>query len=165
MSASTSNSSHHQQQRMRRSNAGSPTAANSSSSNSSRLLQPIRATVPYQLLRSNQQSPTRSPSSFSVGSNTGPTSSRCSSPPSPTQALSSPGGSGVADQRLIGRQRRSPDSRSSPERRSPSSPICRGKKHEMERGASVLWIGKCGSYEQAAKKVSDLRGQQMTFMS
>ncbi|XP_028672868.1 glucocorticoid induced 1a isoform X2 [Erpetoichthys calabaricus] len=136
MSASTSNSSHHQQQRMRRSNAGSPTAANSSSSsssNSSRLLQPIRATVPYQLLRSNQQSPTRSPSSFSVGSNTGPTSSRCSSPPSPTQALSSPGGSGVADQKLIGRQRRSPDSRSSPERRSPSSPICRVERSKPQQ--------------------------------
>ncbi|XP_041102184.1 glucocorticoid-induced transcript 1 protein-like isoform X3 [Polyodon spathula] len=134
MSASTSNTSHHQQQRMRRSNAGSPTStgiSSSSSSSSNRLLQPIRATVPYQL-RGNQQSPTRSPSSFSVGSNTGLTSSRCSSPPSPTQLITNPGGSSSVEGRRIGRQRRSPDCRSSPERMSPSLPVYR-----VERSKSL----------------------------
>ncbi|RXM30420.1 Glucocorticoid-induced transcript 1 protein [Acipenser ruthenus] len=135
MSASTSNTSHHQQQRMRRGNAGSPTSTSNSNngSSSNRLLQPIRATVPYQLLRGNQQSPTRSPSSFSVGSNTGLTSSRCSSPPSPTQLITNPGGSSSVEGRRIGRQRRSPDSRSSPERSSPSSPVYRAERSKSQQ--------------------------------
>ncbi|XP_016321663.1 glucocorticoid-induced transcript 1 protein-like [Sinocyclocheilus anshuiensis] len=115
--------------RVRRSSDGSPINASSSSSslassssssagNTSRL-QPIRATVPYQLLRGNQQhSLTRPPASsssssssisISVGSNTEPTASaqhRSSSP-------GSPAGSGS----LIPRQRRSPpEHRGSPER-------------------------------------------------
>ncbi|TDH04481.1 hypothetical protein EPR50_G00153100 [Perca flavescens] len=113
MSASPASSS---PQRVKHS--GSPTATSSCSSNNTAVrLQPIRATVPYQLLRGNQHSPTRSASCcFSVaGSNTGPTTSRCSSP-------ANPGGSG-SDSRLVPRQRLSPpDSRSSPER-SPHSPV------------------------------------------
>ncbi|CAB1460196.1 unnamed protein product [Pleuronectes platessa] len=77
--------------------------------------QPIRVTVPYQLLRGNQLSPTRSTSSSSsssssvAGSNTGPTTSPCSSPANPS-------GSG-SDGRLVHRQRLSPpDSSGSPER-------------------------------------------------
>ncbi|XP_060104549.1 glucocorticoid-induced transcript 1 protein isoform X3 [Heteronotia binoei] len=115
------------------------------SAGTSRLLQPIRATVPYQLLRGNQHSPTRSPAaSASVGSNTGPGGGRGGggnggSPPPPSStpplalgaaATASPTEAG----RVKGRQRHSPDSCSSsngrrrsisPERRSPSSPIYR----------------------------------------
>ncbi|XP_026112147.1 glucocorticoid-induced transcript 1 protein-like [Carassius auratus] len=132
--------------RIRRSNDGSPistssssTAAASSSSsagNTSRL-QPIRATVPYQLLRGNQQhSPTRphSSSSISVGSNTEPTASaeqRSSSPGSP--ALDSPAESGSLDARLIPRQRRSPpEHRSSPER-CPHSPVLRVERSKSQQ--------------------------------
>ncbi|XP_074840796.1 glucocorticoid-induced transcript 1 protein isoform X4 [Carettochelys insculpta] len=152
MSSSSSSSQtppgHHPPQRMRRGAAGSPTAASGAAGNgaaggapgsagTSRLLQPIRATVPYQLLRGSQHSPTRSPSA-SVGSNTGPAGGgggRGSSPPSPTPPLAAaaPPGGGVADPgRVKGRQRRSPESggsssrrSSSPERRSPSSPVYR----------------------------------------
>ncbi|XP_024061409.1 glucocorticoid-induced transcript 1 protein isoform X2 [Terrapene carolina triunguis] len=150
MSSSSSSSQtppgHHPPQRMRRGATGSPTAASgaagngagggaASSAGTSRLLQPIRATVPYQLLRGSQHSPTRSPSA-SVGSNTGPAGGgggRGSSPPSPTPplAVTAPPGGGVADPgRVKGRQRRSPESggsrrSSSPERRSPSSPVYR----------------------------------------
>lgn len=48
-------------------------------------LQPTCSAVPYQLLRGNQRSPTRSVSSpLSVaGSSVGPTTSRCSSPANP----------------------------------------------------------------------------------
>ncbi|XP_031470326.1 glucocorticoid-induced transcript 1 protein isoform X1 [Phasianus colchicus] len=145
MSSSSSSSqtppSHHQPppQRMRRGAAGSPTAGGGAAggpgngggaAGSSRLLQPIRATVPYQLLRGNQHSPTRSPSA-SVGSNTGPGGGRGGSPPPPsaTPPLSAGGGAAEAS-RVKGRQRRSPDSggsrrSSSPERRSPSSPVYR----------------------------------------
>lgn len=124
---------------MRRGAAGSPTAGGGTAggpnngggaAGSSRLLQPIRATVPYQLLRGNQHSPTRSPSA-SVGSNTGPGGGRGGSPPPPsaTPPLSAGGGAAEAG-RVKGRQRRSPDSggsrrSSSPERRSPSSPVYR----------------------------------------
>uniref|UniRef100_A0ABM5GNW6 Glucocorticoid-induced transcript 1 protein isoform X2 n=1 Tax=Pogona vitticeps TaxID=103695 RepID=A0ABM5GNW6_9SAUR len=99
------------------------------SAGTSRLLQPIRATVPYQLLRGNQHSPTRSPAaSASVGSNTGPGGPRGGSgnggsPPPPSctpplalaasaSAASSPPGPGSAVDpgRVKGRQRRSPDS-------------------------------------------------------
>lgn len=133
MSASSSSSSAEasssQQQRVKHS--GSPTGSSCSSTNTNTTnkntntattvrLQPIRATVPYQLLHGNQHSPTRSvSSSFSVaGSNTGPTTSRCSSP-------ANPGGSG-SDGRLVPRQKLSPpDSRSSPER-PPHSPLSKG---------------------------------------
>ncbi|XP_053915913.1 glucocorticoid-induced transcript 1 protein isoform X5 [Cuculus canorus] len=137
MSSSSSSSqtppSHHQPppQRMRRGAAGSPTAgtagngAGGGAAGTSRLLQPIRATVPYQLLRGSQHSPTRSPSA-SVGSNTGPGGGRGGgSPPPPcaTPPLAEPG-------RAKGRQRRSPDSggsrrSGSPDRRSPGSPVYR----------------------------------------
>uniref|UniRef100_A0AAQ5X4M0 Glucocorticoid induced 1a n=1 Tax=Amphiprion ocellaris TaxID=80972 RepID=A0AAQ5X4M0_AMPOC len=93
----------------------SPTASCSSCSNTTSTvrLQPVRATVSYQLLRGSQHSPTRfvsSSSSSSVAeSDTGPTTSRCSSP-------AIPGGSGP-DGRLVPRNRLSPShSRSSPDR-------------------------------------------------
>eukprot|EP00076_Gallus_gallus_P000995 NP_001012873.2 glucocorticoid-induced transcript 1 protein [Gallus gallus] len=145
MSLSSSSSqtppSHHQPplQRMRRCAACSPTAGGGTfggpnngggAAGSSRLLQSIRATFPFQLLRGNQHSPTRSPSA-SVGSNTGPGGGRGGSPPPPssTPPLSAGGGAAEAG-RVKGRQRRSPDSggsrrSSSPERRSPSSPVYR----------------------------------------
>ncbi|KAE8282372.1 Glucocorticoid-induced transcript 1 protein [Larimichthys crocea] len=115
MSASSSSSSAEasssQQQRVKHS--GSPTGSSCSSTNTNTTnkntntattvrLQPIRATVPYQLLHGNQHSPTRSvSSSFSVaGSNTGPTTSRCSSP-------ANPGGSGSDVERTKSQQVRS----------------------------------------------------------
>ncbi|XP_041823007.1 glucocorticoid induced 1a isoform X2 [Melanotaenia boesemani] len=97
------------QQRVKQS--GSPPASSSVSSNSTPVrLHPVRATVPYLLLGGNQHSPTRYASSSSpvAGSNTGPTTSSCSSP-------ANPGGSG-SDGRLVPRQRRSPPhSRISPD--------------------------------------------------
>lgn len=97
-----------QQPRVRRSNAGSPGCR----------LHPIRATVPYQLLRGGQGSPTRTQSAYGGAT----TSSRGSSPPnSPTL------GSGSAN----AKQRLSPESKeaSCP----PDSPVSRGneqtKKH------------------------------------
>ncbi|XP_068261434.1 glucocorticoid-induced transcript 1 protein isoform X4 [Nyctibius grandis] len=153
MSSSSSSSqtppSHHQPppQRMRRGAAGSPTAgggtaggpvngAGGGAAGTSRLLQPIRATVPYQLLRGNQHSPTRSPSA-SVGSNTGPGGGSGGrgggSPPPPSATPPLAAGGGAAEPgRVKGRQRRSPETgggssrrSSSPERRSPSSPVYR----------------------------------------
>ncbi|KAM9288033.1 LOW QUALITY PROTEIN: glucocorticoid-induced transcript 1 protein [Cariama cristata] len=151
MSSSSSSQtppSHHQPPpRMRRGAAGSPTAAGGTAggpgngagggaAGTSRLLQPIRATVPYQLLRGNQHSPTRSPSA-SVGSNTGPGGGGGGrgggSPPPPSATPPLAAGGGVAEPgRVKGRQRRSPESAagssrrsSSPERRSPSSPVYR----------------------------------------
>ncbi|XP_031441587.1 glucocorticoid induced 1a isoform X2 [Clupea harengus] len=155
MSASPANSSHHQQpQRGKRSNDGSPTTLstpggsynnNSSSSNSiSSRLQPIRATVPYQLLRGNQHSPTRSPSSFSVGNHltAGLTSPGCSSPTSPTLLHANPAGNGSVDGRLFARQRPSPpdNNRGSPER-CPNSPVFRAersKPHQPVRSAGPI---------------------------
>ncbi|XP_066483634.1 glucocorticoid-induced transcript 1 protein isoform X2 [Tiliqua scincoides] len=156
MSSSSSQTPPHHPppQRMRRGAAGSPTSsvgaaagggggsgAPGGSAGTSRLLQPIRATVPYQLLRGNQHSPTRSSAaSASVGSNTGPGGPRSSPPPSsstpplaPAAAPAATPGTGAAAEpgRVKASQRRSPDSshgrrRSiSPDRRSPSSPVCR----------------------------------------
>uniref|UniRef100_A0A3B4ZP48 Glucocorticoid induced 1a n=1 Tax=Stegastes partitus TaxID=144197 RepID=A0A3B4ZP48_9TELE len=85
-----------------RTRIGAPPAAPLQSNATSTLRpQPIRATVSYQLVRGRQHSPTRSVSSSSsvAGSNTGPTTSRCSSP-------ANPGGSG-SDGRLVPRQRHS----------------------------------------------------------
>lgn len=113
MSAASDTNCNFQQQRLRLGNAGSPSLL----SNSSRL-QPIRAIVPYQLLRGGQQSPPRS-SSVCTGScnNVGPTLCHNSSPPCQIQLPSSHGGSNTTvDQRLSAMQRLSPDSRSSPER-------------------------------------------------
>ncbi|XP_038580641.1 glucocorticoid induced 1a isoform X2 [Micropterus salmoides] len=139
MSASTA-AARASQQRVKHS--GSPTAACPSCSNTTVRLQPIRATVPYQLLRGNQHSPTRSASSsFSVaGSNTGPTTSRCSSP-------ANPGGSG-SDGRLVPRQRLSPpDSRSSPER-SPHSPVSkveRANSQQVRSSGAIWWTSSLGT--------------------
>ncbi|XP_010871481.1 glucocorticoid induced 1a isoform X2 [Esox lucius] len=123
------------QQRVKRS-GGSPTispAGCSNGNNSATIrLQPIRATVPYQLLRGSQHSPTR-PSS--VASNTGPTStSRCNSPASPTQLIfTNPGGNGSVEARLVARQRRSPqDSKSSPER-CPNSPVFKERSRPQQQ--------------------------------
>ncbi|KAM4687604.1 glucocorticoid-induced transcript 1 protein [Discoglossus pictus] len=87
----------------------------------SRLLQPIRATVPYQLLHS----PSRSPSA-SVGSNTehGPPSPSNSTPPPPIYhhpTIPEAPGTRV-------RRRRS----SSPERRSPGSPGARAERSNSQ---------------------------------
>lgn len=122
------------QQRVKRSgdSGGSPTISPAGCSNGSTTtirLQPIRATVPYQLLRGSQHSPTRScSSSFTVANNTGPTStSGCNSPGSPTQLLlANSVRNGSVEGRLVARQRRSPpDSKSSPEQ-CPNSPVFKG---------------------------------------
>ncbi|XP_061101877.1 glucocorticoid-induced transcript 1 protein isoform X4 [Conger conger] len=144
MSASATNSAHQQQSRVRRSNAGSPTSTSNSSSISR--LQPIRATVPYQLLRGSQHSPTRSLSSFSVGSNTGSTTTRCSSPPSPTQLLSNPGANGSVDAKLGARQRLSPDNKGSPER-TPNSPVCRVERSKSQQVRSSNTIRRTSSLD------------------
>ncbi|XP_034560807.1 glucocorticoid induced 1a isoform X3 [Notolabrus celidotus] len=135
MSASTTEASSSPQ---RVQHSGSPPAAScpACSSNTTAVrLHPIRATVPYQLLRGNQHSPTRSvSSSFSAaGSNSGPTTSRCSSP-------ANPGGSG-SDGRLVPRQRLSPpDSRSTPEPSaySPPSKAERAKSQQV-RSSGAIW--------------------------
>ncbi|XP_035618351.1 glucocorticoid induced 1a isoform X1 [Oncorhynchus keta] len=144
--SSATNSTQQQQQRVKRSGDSgvSPTISPAGCSNGSTTtirLQPIRATVPYQLLRGSQHSPTRScSSSFTVASNTEPTStSPCNSPSSPTQLLlANPGGNGSVEGRLVARQRRSPpDSKSSPER-CPISPVFkveRSKPQQRNTGA------------------------------
>ncbi|XP_060949289.1 glucocorticoid induced 1a [Limanda limanda] len=105
--------------------------------------QPIRATVPYQLRRGNQLSPTRSASSSSAssssvaGSNTRPTTSRCSSPASPS-------GSG-SDGRLVRRQRLSPpDSSGSPERPH-DPPLSKAERTKAQQASSVGAIGRTSS--------------------
>ncbi|XP_051872872.1 glucocorticoid induced 1a [Pristis pectinata] len=125
-------------QRVRRN--GSPT---------SNRLQPIRATVPFQLRQGNN-SPTRSSSSCSGGGSSSPAAASAStstststaatsttsngqklSPTSsPTSSLWAPTAAVVAVDGRV-RHRRSPDSRSSPERRSPSSPV-----YKVERSKS-----------------------------
>ncbi|XP_032142638.1 glucocorticoid-induced transcript 1 protein isoform X3 [Sapajus apella] len=143
-SSSSSQTPHPPPQRMRRSAAGSPPAVAAAGSGNGavgggvgcapaagagRLLQPIRATVPYQLLRGSQHSPTRPPAAAaaaSLGSLPGPGAARGPSPSSPTP----PPAAATAEQtpRAKGRPRRSPESHrrsSSPERRSPGSPVCR----------------------------------------
>ncbi|XP_021790976.1 glucocorticoid-induced transcript 1 protein isoform X5 [Papio anubis] len=142
-SSSSSQTPHPPPQRMRRSAAGSPPAVAAAGSGNGagggvscapaagagRLLQPIRATVPYQLLRGSQHSPTRPPAAAaaaSLGSLPGPGAARGPSPSSPTP----PPAAAPAEQapRAKGRPRRSPESHrrsSSPERRSPGSPVCR----------------------------------------
>ncbi|XP_070958992.1 glucocorticoid-induced transcript 1 protein-like isoform X1 [Oncorhynchus clarkii lewisi] len=115
-----------QQSTVRRSNAGSPSLSNSCR------LHPIRATVPYQLLRGGQSSPTRS-LPLSVGGNNGPTNSRGSSPPSATLNL------GVNCTGAT-RQRLSPENRvsHSPDR-SPNSPVCRGERSKLQvRSSSAI---------------------------
>lgn len=130
--SSATNSTQPQQKRVKRSGDGSPTISPAGCSNCNTTtirLQPIRATVPYQLLRGSQHSPTRPcSSSFTIASNTGPTStSGCNSPGSPTQLLlANPVGNGSVEGRLVARQRRSPpDSKGSPEQ-CPNSPVFKG---------------------------------------
>ncbi|XP_069769813.1 glucocorticoid-induced transcript 1 protein-like isoform X4 [Narcine bancroftii] len=129
-------------QRVRRN--GSPT---------SNRLQPIRATVPFQLRQGNN-SPTRSSSSSggssspaavaSASTTTATTSTstaatsttsngqKLSPTSSPTSSLWAPTAAVVAaDGRM--RHRRSPDSRSSPERRSPSSPVCKVERPKSQQ--------------------------------
>lgn len=152
-SSSSSQTPHPPPQRMRRSATGSPPAAPAAGSGNGaggggsgvgcapaagagRLLQPIRATVPYQLLRGSQHSPTRPPAAAaSLGSLPGPGAARGPSPPSPTPP---PAGAPTEQApRAKGRPRRSPESHrrsNSPERRSPGSPVCRGS----EPNPSVL---------------------------
>ncbi|KAL4629658.1 glucocorticoid-induced transcript 1 protein [Arapaima gigas] len=129
MSASATNSSQQQSACVRRATAGSPTTAAAVAPGR---LQPLRATVSYQLLCGGPRSPTRSPSSssssssassssfsctssFATGSSTEPPTSRCSSPSSPTQPPSKPGGSGSADRSSAATHGRCPPEKSSPE--------------------------------------------------
>ena len=153
-SSSSSQTPHPPPQRMRRSAAGSPPATAAAGSGNGaggggsggrgdrggggvncapvagagRLLQPIRATVPYQLLRGSQHSPTRPPAAAaSLGTLPGPGAARGPSLPSPTP----PPTAAPTEQapRAKGHPRRSPESHrrsNSPERRSPGSPVCRG---------------------------------------
>nr|XP_057910026.1 glucocorticoid-induced transcript 1 protein isoform X2 [Doryrhamphus excisus] len=106
-----------QQSRVRRSNAGSP----GSFTNTSCRLHPIRATVPYQLLRGGQSSPTR-PHNLHGGA----TGSRGSSPPSSPTFLP---GSGIARQRL------SPENRESCP---PDSPVSRERSRLQMRTSSAI---------------------------
>ncbi|XP_029101827.1 glucocorticoid-induced transcript 1 protein isoform X2 [Scleropages formosus] len=136
---SATNSSHQQQQqRVRRSNAGSPNSSGGSAcggGGGATRLQPIRATVPYQLLRGNQRSPTLVSPNSSVGSNTAPAAAQGSSPPSPTQLP------GSTEPRLASRRRLSPDSssRDSPERgaTSPGHRVERSKSQQARGTGSI----------------------------
>ncbi|XP_017199955.2 glucocorticoid-induced transcript 1 protein isoform X1 [Oryctolagus cuniculus] len=164
-SSSSSQTPHPPPQRMRRSAAGSPPAAAAAATAGSgsgaggggvgcapaagggRLLQPIRATVPYQLLRGSQHSPTRPPaaaSAASLGSLPGPAAARGPSPPSPTPQ--------PAEQapRAKGRPRRSPESQrrsSSPERRSPGSPVCRVDRPKSQQVRTSATIRRTSSLD------------------
>ncbi|XP_045565145.1 glucocorticoid-induced transcript 1 protein isoform X2 [Salmo salar] len=144
--SSATNSTQQQQKRVKRSGDGSPTISPAGCSNCNTTtirLQPIRATVPYQLLRGSQHSPTRScSSSFTVANNTGPTStSGCNSPGSPTQLLlANSVRNGSVEGRLVARQRRSPpDSKSSPEQ-CPNSPVFkeRSKPQQQVRNSGAI---------------------------
>ncbi|TRY93069.1 hypothetical protein DNTS_023839 [Danionella cerebrum] len=129
-------------------NTSSSSASLSSSAGNTSRLQPIRATVPYQLLRGSQQhSPTRPPasssssSSISVGSNTEPTASAQhsnSTPGSPT--LATPAGSVSLDGRLIPRRRCSPPEHSRSPELSPRSPVLRVERSKWQQvwGAGAI---------------------------
>ncbi|KAM4568587.1 glucocorticoid-induced transcript 1 protein-like isoform 2-T4 [Fundulus diaphanus] len=111
-----------QQPRVRRSNAGSPGSFSQGSGSCSRL-HPIRATVPYQLLRGGPSSPTR-PQTLHGGA----TASRVSSPPS-SPPLSS--GSTNAKQRV------SPENKeaSCP----PDSPVSKAERSKLQvRSSSAI---------------------------
>lgn len=116
-----------QQPRVRRSNAGSP---GSFSNSSGCRLHPIRATVPYQLLRGGgggPSSPTRSQTLF--GGATTTTSSRGSSPPPSSPSLTS--GSANAKQRL------SPENKDSSCQ--PDSPVSRAERSKLQvRSSSAI---------------------------
>ncbi|XP_068179307.1 glucocorticoid-induced transcript 1 protein isoform X2 [Antennarius striatus] len=111
-----------QQPRVRRSNAGSP-----GSFNNSCRLHPIRATVPYQLLRGGQSSPTRAQQSLPGGATNN--NSRGSSPPSSSSpTLTS--GSANAKQRL------SPENKESS--CPPDSPVSRERSKLQVRNYSAM---------------------------
>ncbi|XP_060681426.1 glucocorticoid-induced transcript 1 protein-like isoform X1 [Hemiscyllium ocellatum] len=147
-----SSSSQQASQRMRRN--GSPT---------SNRLQPIRATVPFQLRQGNN-SPTRCSSSCngttstnspataavhsastatattstSTATSTTPNGQKLSPTSSPTSSFWVPAPIVAADGRM--RHRRSSDSRSPPERRSPSSPVYkveRSKSQQMRTSSTI----------------------------
>ncbi|KAG9333526.1 hypothetical protein JZ751_011454 [Albula glossodonta] len=140
-----SSSRHHHQQRVKRGEGSltAPSGAGSTNSSGTGRLLPVRATVPYQLLRGNQ-SPTRlptsssssssTPSSSSVWNNTEPTTSRGSNPASPTQSPANPGGNGSVEARLTARQRRSsPDNRTCSPERAISPPVRRGDRCKAQQ--------------------------------
>uniref|UniRef100_A0A3Q2QJL7 Glucocorticoid-induced transcript 1 protein n=1 Tax=Fundulus heteroclitus TaxID=8078 RepID=A0A3Q2QJL7_FUNHE len=111
-----------QQPRVRRSNAGSPGSFSQGSGSCSRL-HPIRATVPYQLLRGGPSSPTR-PQTLHGGA----TASRVSSPPSSPPLTS---GSTNAKQRV------SPENKeaSCP----PDSPVSKAERSKLQvRSSSAI---------------------------
>ncbi|XP_010795931.1 glucocorticoid-induced transcript 1 protein [Notothenia coriiceps] len=111
-----------QQPRVRRSNAGSPGSFNNNSS--SCRLHPIRATVPYQLLRGGPSSPTRGSQTLYGGT----TNSRGSSPPSSPSLIS---GSANAKQRL------SPENKDSS--CPPDSPVSRAERSKLQvRSSSAI---------------------------
>ncbi|KAL3060010.1 hypothetical protein OYC64_014580 [Pagothenia borchgrevinki] len=113
-----------QQPRVRRSNAGSPGSFNNNSSSSSCRLHPIRATVPYQLLRGGPSSPTRGSQTLYGGT----TNSRGSSPPSSPSLIS---GSANAKQRL------SPENKDSS--CPPDSPVSRAERSKLQvRSSSAI---------------------------
>ncbi|KAM9403652.1 glucocorticoid-induced transcript 1 protein-like isoform 2-T5 [Salvelinus alpinus] len=119
-----------QQSTVRRSNAGSPSFSNSCR------LHPIRATVPYQLIRGGQSSPTRS-LPLSVGGNNGQTNSRGSSPGSSPPSANLNLGVNCTG---ATRQRLSPENRvsHSPDR-GPNSPVCRGERSKLQvRSSSAI---------------------------
>ncbi|XP_067860174.1 glucocorticoid-induced transcript 1 protein-like isoform X2 [Heptranchias perlo] len=157
-----SSSSQQASQRVRRN--GSPT---------SNRLQPIRATVPFQLRQGNN-SPTRSSScsgstsspsaaaaaataasSASTATATTSTSTAATSTisngqklsptSSPTSSLWAPAAAVAADGRV--RHRRSPDSRSSPERRSPSSPVYKVERSKSQQMRSSNTIRRTSSLD------------------
>ncbi|XP_068563000.1 glucocorticoid-induced transcript 1 protein isoform X2 [Cebidichthys violaceus] len=122
-----------QQPRVRRSNAGSPGSFNNNSGSSCRL-HPIRATVPYQLLRGGGPgSPTRAQTQQTIyggaATTTTTTSSRGSSPPS-SPSLSS-GSATNAKQRL------SPENKDSS--CPPDSPVSRAERSKLQvRSSSAI---------------------------
>ncbi|XP_040584600.1 glucocorticoid-induced transcript 1 protein isoform X1 [Mesocricetus auratus] len=147
-SSSSSQIPHPAPQRMRRSAAGSPPAAAgcgtgpagscAPAAGAGRLLQPIRATVPYQLLRGSQHSPTRPAAAAAAAALASLPGSGAARGPSPSSPTPPPAVAVPAEQppRAKGRPRRSPESQrrsSSPERRSPGSPVCRVDKPKSQQ--------------------------------
>ncbi|KAM3872990.1 glucocorticoid-induced transcript 1 protein [Diretmus argenteus] len=100
--------------RVRRSTAGSPGSSSANNGSSCRL-HPLRATVPYQLLRGGPGSPTRTQGSLCVGAR------GSSSPPSSPTPLA--------------KQTLSPET---PESCTPDSPVCRERSKLQVRSSSAI---------------------------